>query len=181
MIAFDLVRHRAFQISTLTFNDLRQRLEKIAHEKIYPTPTPLVTVVPEDAVCIDEFVTPPQLMCLDDEDDMKLSPQITINEAEIIKSLKHNQHPNLVRYYGCTVQRSRITGIVLERHDMVRNYRFRDDVRDLDVDACMNGIRAGVRHLHSLGLAHNDLNSTNISFGKNGNPIIFNFRSCKEI
>jgi serine/threonine protein kinase len=44
----------------------------------------------------------------------------------------------------------------------------------------MNGIRAGVRHLHSLGLAHNDLNPTNFALDSDDNPIILDFGSCKK-
>ena len=44
----------------------------------------------------------------------------------------------------------------------------------------MDGIRAGVRHLHSLGLAHNDLNPSNVALDGDGNPIILDFGSCKK-
>jgi len=44
----------------------------------------------------------------------------------------------------------------------------------------MDGIRAGVKRLHSLGLAHNDLNPTNIALGAEDNPAILDFGSCKK-
>jgi len=44
----------------------------------------------------------------------------------------------------------------------------------------MNGIRAGVRYLYSLGLAHNDLNPTNIALDGDDNLIILDFGFCKK-
>ena len=48
----------------------------------------------------------------------------------------------------------------------------------LDVVRCMEGLRSGVQHLHSLGLAHNDLNPSNIALDDNDRPIIIDFGSC---
>lgn len=59
-------------------------------------------------------------------------------------------------------------------------YRYEDDPRPSDVTACMDGIRAGVHHLHALGLAHNDLNPPNMAPDKNDNPIILDFGSCRR-
>jgi len=42
------------------------------------------------------------------------------------------------------------------------------------------GIPAGARHLHSLGLAHNDLNPTNIALDPNDSPILHDFGSCER-
>lgn len=37
----------------------------------------------------------------------------------------------------------------------------------------------GVSHLHSLGVAHNDLNPRNILLDENDRPVIFDLGSCK--
>lgn len=44
----------------------------------------------------------------------------------------------------------------------------------------MDGIRAGVEHLHSLGFAHNDLNPMNIALDGDDNLIILDFGSCRR-
>jgi serine/threonine protein kinase len=44
----------------------------------------------------------------------------------------------------------------------------------------MRDIRAGARHLHSLGLAHNDLNPTNIAVDGDDDPILLDFGSCRR-
>ncbi|KAI9836916.1 MAG: hypothetical protein M1837_003233 [Sclerophora amabilis] len=110
---------------------------------------------------------------------------ILFEEAEVLELLKqqdhhHHHHPNIVRYHGCTVNRGNITGLALERYGVMLQYRYEDVPHDLDIAACINGIRAGVKHLHSLGLAHNDLNPTNIGLDGDDNPIILDFGSCKK-
>jgi serine/threonine protein kinase len=126
------------------------------------------------------FIKRPKTACADNEYEIKLVPRIISEEAEIMEALKDHPHPNIVKYYGCTVNRGRITGPALERYSVILQYRYKDVPHDLDVDACMNGIRAGVKHLHSLGYAHNDLNPMNIAIDSDDNPIILDFDSCKR-
>jgi serine/threonine protein kinase len=48
-----------------------------------------------------------------------------------------------------------------------------------DKSLCLRGIEDGVRHMHSLGLVHNDLNLSNIMMDGN-RPVVINFDSCKR-
>ena len=45
----------------------------------------------------------------------------------------------------------------------------------------MDVLRSAVNHLHSLSLAHNDLNPYNIMFDMQLNPVIINLHSCIEV
>ncbi|OCK75919.1 hypothetical protein K432DRAFT_385829, partial [Lepidopterella palustris CBS 459.81] len=92
---------------------------------------------------------------------IKLVPRILFKEAKVLKFLKQYPHPNIVKYHGYI-------------------YRYKDIPYNLNITACINGIRAGIRHLYSLRLAHNDLNPTNIALNGNDNPIILDFGSCKK-
>ena len=164
----------------LTAQELRRSLERIPDDKIYPKAVPNITVVPS-AKKKSFFVQRPQLLCLDNEEEAKLLPRMLIEEAGVLEFLKQNHHPNLVRYHGCIVERGRITGLALEPHGMILQYRYDDDdERDLDIDTCLDGIRAGIRHLHSLGFAHNYLNPMNIALDKEDTPIILDFGSCRR-
>lgn len=44
---------------------------------------------------------------------------------------------------------------------------------------CFDGIKAAVEHLHSIGLAHNDLNPFNIMMDKYGLPVLIDYGSCQ--
>lgn len=162
----------------LTVEDIRASLEKVPDERIYPVATPLITLAP-NLDRSDIFIKRPQVLHLDDEEETKLLPQILIEEADILELIKRRPHSNLVRYYGCNVKRGRVTGIVLQRHQAILQYRYEDDERDFDIRACMRGIRAGIEHLHSLGLAHNDLNPMNIALDTQDRPVILDFGSCR--
>ncbi len=46
---------------------------------------------------------------------------------------------------------------------------------------CLEGIQAGLAHVHSLGLAHNDLNPWNIMLDEQDRPVIIDMGSCKPL
>ena len=162
----------------LTVEDLKRELRRIPDEKIYPVHTWMSVVSEADRK--DLFIKRPKISCADNEYEVKLVPRILFEEAEVLEFLQQYHHPNIIRYYGCVVNRGRITGLALERHKVILQYRFEDVPHDLDIAACMNGIRAGVRYLHSLGLAHNDINPTNVALDDDDNPIILDYGSCKK-
>jgi serine/threonine protein kinase len=119
-------------------------------------------------------------LCLDDEDEAKLLPQLLLGEAEVLQFLEQNPHPNIVRFHGCTANRGRFTGIALERHSVMLQYRHEDVPRPIDIDTCMRGIRAALTHLHSLGFAHNDINPTNIAIDGDDKLKLLDFGSCRR-
>ena len=53
------------------------------------------------------------------------------------------------------------------------------DGTPFDRGHCSRGIEAGVRHMHKLGLVHNDLNPSNIMMDGD-NPVIIDCDSCKR-
>jgi serine/threonine protein kinase len=163
----------------LTVQDLNRLLQRVPDERIYPPKTTAISVVPEENRS-KLYIKRPKLLCLDNEEETKLLPQMLLEEAEVLQFLEKNPHPNIIRFHGCTVNRGRFTGLALERHSVILQYRHEDVPHPLDIGACMHGIRAGVQHLHSLGFAHNDLNPTNIGIDGDDNPILLDFGSCRR-
>jgi serine/threonine protein kinase len=106
-------------------------------------------------------------------------PKLILQEIEILERLQHDPHPNIIRYHGCLIRRSRIVGIVLDRHPMTLEQRLRDDMRHLDVETFMSKITSAVGHIHALALAHNDLTPMNIMVDENDTPFIIDFGSCQ--
>jgi serine/threonine protein kinase len=163
----------------LTVQDLNRLLQQVPDEKIYPLQTTTVPVVPEE-IRNQFYIKRPKLLCLDNEAEAKLLPQLLLGEAEVLQFLEQNPHPNIIRFHGCTVNRSRYTGLALDKHSVILQYRHEDVPHPLDTSACMRGIRAALQHLHSLGLAHNDINPTNIALDVNDNSILLDFGSCRR-
>lgn len=93
--------------------------------------------------------------------------------------LLRNPHPHIVRYHGCLIKRGRIVSLVLDRLPITLQHRLEKNAQPFDVEDCMNKIKAAVQHLHSLGLAHNDLTPMNIMVSKCDDPVIVDYDPCQ--
>jgi len=121
------------------------------------------------------------------------------NEIEICELLKLHPHPNVAVYAGCVVSNGRVSGLCFKRYTKTLTQRLNPhhtnkeyfltmdrplssgDNNENVTNACLDGILAGVRHLHSLGIVHNDITPSNIMFEEDGTPVIIDFGSCKII
>ncbi|CAI7576969.1 unnamed protein product [Penicillium glandicola] len=115
-----------------------------------------------------------------------------IEEVKTCEILKKNPHPNIAQYHGCAVVNDgSIRGIYFTKYDQTlmgkvnpagRNkIDFAYERRGADraeVDRWMEGISQGLKHLHGLGIVHNDLNPCNIMF-QGDTPVIIDFDSAR--
>lgn len=113
---------------------------------------------------------------------------------EACEVIRKNPHPNIVTYYGVTKANGKVSGICFKRYveilDLTFNPRhwnkqmFRERRPELvqgEVKDRLDGLRAGILHLHSLGLFHNDINPGNVMLDEDGNFILIDFDSCRHI
>ncbi|KAI5988745.1 kinase-like domain-containing protein [Pisolithus albus] len=105
-------------------------------------------------------------------------------DAIMYETLRFYPHDNIARYYGCIRQGDHhISGICLKRYDRT----LCDDMHNkgkLDAERIteiIQGVRAGLEHLHSLGYAHNDVTPTNIMIDDDGHPVLIDFESCGKL
>ncbi|EHK17969.1 uncharacterized protein TRIVIDRAFT_67189 [Trichoderma virens Gv29-8] len=101
-----------------------------------------------------------------------------LGEARICETLRKNPHPNIAKYHGCIEVDGRIHGLCLDRYVMTLQDRVETGTQ-FDADICFQRIKDGIRHLHNLGLIHNDINPRNIMIDADDNPVIIDFDSCK--
>ncbi|AEO56661.1 hypothetical protein MYCTH_2109153 [Thermothelomyces thermophilus ATCC 42464] len=111
-------------------------------------------------------------------------------EAAVCEFLKLHPHPNIATYLGCQVSDGRITGLcfvgyqrtlmqeVNPRGLMKRKFRS-DCQRSKDYSGMLAGIESGIKHLHALGLVHNDINPSNIMLDGD-KAVIIDFGSCRR-
>ncbi|KAJ6563232.1 kinase-like domain-containing protein [Mycena sp. CBHHK59/15] len=104
-----------------------------------------------------------------------------LHEAQVCEALMKSKHPNICEYFGylCS-EDGRMEGLCFKRHGK----SLLDSVRDkeeLDTAVVIKGISEGLKHLHSLHYAHNDVKPDNVVLDAQGNSVIIDFDSCRKI
>ncbi|KAK4228068.1 kinase-like domain-containing protein [Podospora fimiseda] len=174
----------------VTREQFEQELKPVPDDWVYPLADPEFAVAPPNLHTSDQiFVKRPKIDLYDPVKEGEVipsAPKLFLSEIRILEILKQNPHPNIVNYHGVRVLeregQQRITGLLLDNHpkgdldSIEHDIIFRDS---LDKDVIMNGIESAVCHLHSLGLAHNDLNAANVVIGENGQAVLVDFGSCQ--
>ncbi|KAF2799822.1 serine/threonine-protein kinase-like protein [Melanomma pulvis-pyrius CBS 109.77] len=164
--------------SCLTPEVLRECLKPIPDEMIYPEPPTDVTEF-SSPITGSLYIKRPDLKSWDDFEGTDFLLRLFLGEIETWELLRRHPHPNIVRYHGCTVNRGRITGIVLDQYPTTLEERLKASPRAFNKDLVLEGTESAVAHLHSLGLAHNDLSPVNIMLDECDRPFIIDFGSCK--
>ena len=117
-----------------------------------------------------------------------------IEEVKTCELLMKNPHPNIAEYHGCTAATDgSIRGIYFTKYDetlMVRVNSARCNKIDFaygrqeadrqEVKRWVEGIARGLKHLHGLGIVHNDINPCNIMF-RGDTPVIIDFDSARPL
>ena len=87
---------------------------------------------------------------------------IVLREIKTCEILRRHPHPNVCLYKGVDYDKHfEVTGLLFDRYDAT----LRDFVLDrqrFDVRKCLQDIREGIAHMHSLGLVHCDIKPSNI-------------------
>ena len=160
-------------------------LVRINDADIFPeTPTDVdLTIAPAHLNDVSAYIKQPGLIHYP---SMKGTGQISravLDETLVMEQISKTPHPHIVKYHGCKVNRGRITGIVLERHNQtLMQYAAKSDISlaypDLNRAKFMDALGSAVAYMHSLGLAHNDINPHNIMV-RDGMPVLIDFDSCQ--
>ncbi|PNS17782.1 Serine/threonine-protein kinase SMU1 [Sphaceloma murrayae] len=158
--------------------DIRTSLKLLCDDDVYPHAPANVTVVTEP-VGNDIYLKRPPLNVV--YLDTSLLPVLTLNETRILEKLKACSHTNIVPYLGCIVRRDRIVSLAFKRLSATLFQRVGASHAPFNAASCMESTESVVRHLHSLGLAHNDLNPGNIMVDENDEVYVIDFGSCREV
>ncbi|KAK1248576.1 hypothetical protein MKX08_006796 [Trichoderma sp. CBMAI-0020] len=103
------------------------------------------------------------------------------NEIEVMEVLRNQPHPNIVGHHGCHVRRGYITRLVLDRHPHDLNSYLKSGQTVQNEEPSIESLQSAIDHLHTLGLAHNDLNPSNVLVAEDGSPILIDFDSARKI
>ena len=170
----------------ISFQQLSSALNPIPDEEIFPAWPPAdgkLTQAPE-TVPANIYVKRPSLALYSvfkEHNVLHLLSQGLMEEAQIMEVLSRHPHPNIICYYGCQVRRGRVTGLVLDRHPADLTNYLKNGMGTVDKEPFMEALESAVHHLHSLGLAHNDLNPKNILVNEARMPVLIDLGSCHEV
>lgn len=124
------------------------------------------------------FLKAPSFMYEDIEPGRTFVAACLLNEATVLEKLRNHPHPNIVQYYGCVVQGNRITQLCLKRYESSLADHITRPLSQQQRQQIFDGVVSAVKHLHTLGLAHNDICPHNICIDSEGRPAIVDFDSC---
>lgn len=169
----------------VTLAECNSALKRIKDDEIYPKiPNDIALTIALPDILNDTtsvFIKKPGLYWYEVMKGTNFIPKELRNETLIMEQVSKLHHPNIIPYYGCLTRRGRITGIALKHFDQtLTKYALNNpDFQQLDKIKFFEALESAVASLHSLGLAHNDINPDNIMMENDGTPILIDFGSCQ--
>ncbi|KAK1768689.1 kinase-like domain-containing protein [Phialemonium atrogriseum] len=165
----------------MTLAEYSAALQRVDDDEIYPVcpgDTDL-TIAPDNINSPCVYIKRPGLNNYETLKESNLIPKALLDETVIMEQISKSPHPNIIKYHGCRVRRGRITAILLEKLDStLKQYASTPDFQRLDKASFFEALKSAVDFLHSLGLAHNDINPDNIMV-KDGTAVLIDFGSCQ--
>ncbi|CAG1989672.1 unnamed protein product [Fusarium graminearum] len=146
----------------------------VPDECLYPAFDPSLTRVPSP-VPSEYFIKRPYPVCHDGKDTF--DARSVLHEAKVGEFLAKNPHPNIAQYRGCEVVDGKIRGLCWDRYAITLHDHVREG-KPIDAERFLRGVEAGLRHLHSLGYCHNEIDDSNVMLDDDGDAVIIDFKAC---
>ncbi|KAI5364129.1 putative protein kinase [Septoria linicola] len=160
--------------------DVIQYLEPVPEENIFPVMSKDFTPAPAFHMS-DHYLKAPQFTYEDSRPGKTFVADCMYTEAFVLEHLKKHPHPSIVEYYGCVLKGNRITHLCLKRCYCNLAEYAEVGLSEEEQARLLEQVQDGLKHLHSLGLAHNDINPGNICVDSTGNAMIVDFDSCAPL
>ncbi len=165
----------------ITLAEYNAALERVPDSEVYPEvpqDTPL-TIASDDLDDVSAYIKRPGLNVYETMKGSDFIVKELLEETIIMEQISKTPHPHIIGYLGCRVRRGRIISLLLERLDQtLMEYINEPTFAQLDKTEFVEALESAVAHLHSLGLAHNDINPYNIMV-KDGMPVLIDFGFCR--
>ncbi|EGC47225.1 serine/threonine protein kinase [Histoplasma capsulatum var. duboisii H88] len=154
------------------------KINKILTQNVWPPMDSRYTPSP-DPLPPNSYIKEPSLLHYGDTPASLEPGRQLLAEVEVCEVLRRNPHPNIAQYLGCVTKGGRIMGLCFVKYSMTLSQRLRK-ATPFDRVLCLQGIESGIKHMHTLGLIHNDLNPSNVMMDERDNPVIIDFDSCQR-
>jgi serine/threonine protein kinase len=99
---------------------------------------------------------------------------IVMREIENCEMLRKHPHSNICRYRGVDydLKSRRIIALLFQKYDMTLGELIAKK-HTFDAEKCLQDVRQGIRHIHSLGYVHVDIKPSNIFVDLKVQPACF--------
>ncbi|KAL6365569.1 hypothetical protein LRP88_01569 [Fusarium phalaenopsidis] len=147
---------------------LKQAVEclcRVPDKAIYRPVTPdMQTIAVSDYTPGEEtWLKQPLIHAYSKGDSSTWIAELFLDEIKAHQLVEEHPHRNLVKFKGCLEKDGLVVGVLQKRYPMTLEFRVEAWLQPpYDATAFYNVIEAGLKHLHSLGFAHNDLNPNNV-------------------
>jgi len=104
-----------------------------------------------------------------------------LDEIRALELMRCSPHPHLPTYLGCLVERDCpwVSGIVLKRYPKrLFDVASSDGLTATDGLRIISELESAIAHLHSLGVAHNDVSPYNVMLDEDLCTILIDFNGC---
>lgn len=169
----------------IALNDI-QHIQAIPIESYMPLLPPGCTTITDTT---RTYIKKPNLMAFGNGLDLNRG---ILAEVQVGEALREKPHPNLAEYYGCTASEGRVSGLCFKKYPQKLMAKVNPghlgkapllaskENQEARTQAAryLPGIEEGIRHLHSLGYIHNDLNPSNIMITEDDIPVVIDFDSA---
>lgn len=170
----------------ITFDQVTNTLKSVPYEEIFTRwPAPGIELMKAPANLFEDFYikrpSPQMYKVMKEHDALPQLSAALLAEAEVLESLSQHPHPNIIRYYGCRVLRGYFMGIVINKHPYDLYTYLKNRIGIIEKHSFISALESSLRHLHTHGLAHNDLTPHNIMVSNEGMPVLIDFGGCQPI
>lgn len=107
--------------------------------------------------------------------------ELVRHEALACEVFKRFPHPNIASYLGCQVVNDMIIALCFEKYSETLHHRLDANRIPVEKDRCLKDIRMGIKHMHTHGYGHNDINPHNVMFNADGMVVLIDFDSCRPL
>ncbi|KZN85258.1 hypothetical protein EN45_094320 [Penicillium chrysogenum] len=151
----------------ITFDQVTKALSSVPDEEVFTRwPVPGIELIQAPATLTEDLYIkrpdPEMYKVLKEHNALSQLSAALLAEAEVLQSLSQNPHPNIIRYHGCRVLRGYFMGIVIDKHPYDLHDHLKNRVGTIEKRSFIAALESALRHLHTRGLAHNDLTPQNI-------------------
>jgi len=179
--------HDGIQSDLSRFDELIKLLRPIPRDTIYPKfPTHDLTLYKPEQEGNNAAIhlKAPNLSHYQDNSSDDIAMRL-LNEARIHEAILRDPHPNLGSYLGCVEEEGRLVRLAFKKYSTtlynVIQYGVPGEFTAQQYMECIDQVEAAAAHLHSLGLAHNDISPSNIMLNNTGLAILIDFDSCAPL